>query len=75
MKSVQEYYSELRDINPGSLSGDQKKEMYRFLQTTKPEELRTVEDHQHFIEILQKLRMATADDMKLMGKNFLNMIQ
>lgn len=71
MNSIQEVYDKYGSVNPGDLSGNQKKEMYSILGSMPSEALRTIEEHKMFVEVVQKLRQSTMEDMQLMGKKFL----
>ena len=71
MNSIQEVYDKYGSVNPGDLSGNQKKEMYSILGSMPSEALRTIEEHKMFVEVVQKLRQSTMEEMQLMGKKFL----
>lgn len=71
MISIQEIYEKYGKVEPGDLSGNQKKEMYNVLKTLPREALSTLDEHRMYVETLQKLRQSTMDDMQLMGKKFL----
>lgn len=71
MNNIHEIYKRFGQVNPGDLSGNQKKEMYSILGTMAPDSLTTVEEHKMYVEVLQKLRQSTMDEMQLMGKKFL----
>lgn len=71
MNGIHELYKQFGKIHPGDLSGNQKKEIYTILKNTPPQALTTLEDHKMYIEVLQKLRQSTMDEMQLMGKKFL----
>ena len=71
VKKIQKIYNKYGKVDPGDLSGNQKKEMYDILKTMPRAELSTLDDHRMYVEILQKLRQSTMDDMQLMGKKFL----
>ena len=60
---------------PDSLTTDQIKQLREILKSVKPNELKTIEDHKLFIEILAKLRVSVLDVAALMGENFLKTIE
>lgn len=61
MNSIREVYDKYGSVNPGDLSGNQKKEMYSILGSMPSEALRTIEEHKMFVEVVQKLRQSTMD--------------
>jgi hypothetical protein len=72
---VNKMYSQYVNIDIGDLSSNQKDSMYELLKDAKPEEVRTLEEHKRYIEILQKLRMASMKDMERMGAKFLETLK
>lgn len=75
MINIKEVYGKYANIDIGDLSSNQKESMYDILGKTQPEDLRSLEDHKMYIEILQKLRMASVKDMKLVGAKFLDTLK
>ena len=71
MASIRELYQMYSNLDTGDLSGNQKKQMYSQLGSMKPSDIRSIDDHKHYIELIQKLRQASMDDMELFGQRFL----
>lgn len=60
---------------PGSLTDDQKDELYDLLKNMKPEDLITIEEHKLYVEMLAKLRTSLMRGMRLMGEKFLKTLE
>lgn len=73
--SIQDLQQEFGEIEEGDLTSKQKKRLYAVLGSFQPSDLKTVEDHRSYLEILQKLRKASFDDMKIQGGNFLKTLR
>lgn len=71
MSRIKEIYSACS----GSLTDDQKDELYQVLKSYPAEELTTMEDHRLYIEVLAKLRSSLLRSFQLMGRNFLQMLE
>lgn len=75
MGTIQELYSRFGKVDFGDITSNQKKELYKVLSSIKADEISTLDEHKMFLEVLQKLRRATAEDTALYGKNFRETIQ
>ena len=71
MPKIQELYQAYSCLNTGDLSSNQKKQMYSLLGSMKPEDISTLEEHKQYVELVQKLRQASMEDMELFGQRFL----
>ena len=67
--------SEIAHQYSGSLTDDQKDLLYSILKNVKSEELKTIEDHRTYIEILAHLRKSLMRGMRLMGQKFLDTLE
>ena len=63
------------NVDIGDLSGNQKKTIKDTLKTCTSEDLHTVEEHKMFVELLQKFRMSSLEDMSLMGDGFISTLR
>ena len=59
----------------GDLTTNDKVHLKQELSDCKPGELKSLRDHEMFLNLLHLLRQATLEDMKLSGKNFLPMLR
>lgn len=71
MSLIKEIYS----TYSGSLTDNQKDQLYKVLKSYPAEDLVTMEDHRLYIEVLAKLRQSLLRGFQLMGKNFLQMLE
>ena len=71
MSRIKEIYSACS----GSLTDDQKDELYRVLKSYPARELTTIEDHKLYIEVLAKLRSSLLRGLQLMGSHFLQTLE
>lgn len=69
------FIKEIHSAYSGSLTDDQKDELYAALRLYPAEDLETIEDHRLYIEILAKLRQSLLRGLNLMGKNFLKTLE
>ncbi len=67
MMDIREIY---QNYSQDSLPVEWKKELKELLSKVKPEELRTLEEHRLYVEILRKLRKYISEDLALYGKHF-----
>lgn len=58
-----------------SLTDDQIESLYQILKETKVEDLRTLEDHQTYVELVAVLRRSLERNMRLFGQRYMDMIQ
>ena len=72
---INKAYEKYLNIDIGDLSSNQKDEIYEILRRTKPDDLKSLQDHKRYIEILQKLRMANIKDMECVGTKFLQTLK
>lgn len=75
MGTIQDLYERFGKLDFGDITSNQKKELYKVLSGISKDEVTTIEEHKMFLEVLQKLRRATAEDTALYGKNFRETIQ
>lgn len=75
MIDIKEVYGKYANIDIGDLSSNQKDSMYDILGKTQPEDLHTLEEHKMYVEVLQKLRMASMKDMERVGAKFLDTLK
>ncbi len=68
MQDIKQLYDEY--VPQSKLPEDWKEQVYQKLKSYKPGDLKTIEDHRLFIEVLYKLRKRNAADMRLIGKHF-----
>ncbi len=73
--TIQDLYAKYGNMDFGDITGNQKKELYTILSTVSKDEVTSIDEHKMFLEVLQKLRRATAEDTALYGKNFKETIQ
>lgn len=59
----------------GSLTDDQKDELYNLLKNTKPADIKTLEEHKLYLDALAKLRSSIIRGMRLAGENFLKTLE
>lgn len=72
---IKEFYKQYAKIDIGDLSSNQKKIIKDTLKTCLAEDLHTVEEHRMFVELLQMFRMASLEDMSLMGDGFISTLR
>lgn len=72
---IKELYKQYEKIDVGDLSSNQKKTIKDTLKTCIADDLRSVEEHKMFIELLQMFRMASLEDMSLMGDGFISTLR
>jgi hypothetical protein len=68
MRDIKKIYEDY--VTQTYLPEDWKEQVYDKLKSLKPEDLKTIEEHRLFIEVLYKLRKRNAADMRLIGKHF-----
>lgn len=73
--NIKDLYEKYANIDIGDLSNNQKDSMYSILGKAQPEDLHTIEEHKMYIEVLQKLRMASIKDMERVGTKFLDTLK
>ena len=59
----------------GSLTDDQKDDLYNILKNTKPADIKTLEEHKLYLDALAKLRSSIIRGMRLAGENFLKTLE
>lgn len=72
---IKEAYSKYANIDIGDLSNNQKDGMREVLSSTKPKDLKSVEEHRMYLMLLQSYRNATMKDMNRVGTDFLKTLQ
>jgi len=72
---IQKFYKQYLNIDVGDLSSNQKKIIKDTLKTCNAGDLRTVEEHKMFVELLQTFRTASIEDMTLMGDGFISTLR
>lgn len=70
MINIKEIHSKYMSIEMGDLSDNLKNEMYKILSTVRQEDLRTMEEHKMYVEVLHRFRKASMASVELFGKNF-----
>ena len=75
MGVLSELISKYGNIEVGDITGNQKKELSVILSSVKKEEVKTLEEHEAFIKIVNVFRRANAEDAALYGKNFLDTLK
>ena len=73
--NIREFYKQYAKIDIGDLSSNQKKTIKETLKTCIADDLHSVEEHRMFIELLQMFRMASLEDMSLMGDGFISTLR
>ena len=71
MPDIKAVYEQYANIDIGDLSSNQKDAMREVLRAMQPEELKSMREHEMFVELLQKFRMSNVKDMERVGDNFL----
>ena len=72
---IKECYKQYAKIDIGDLSSNQKKTIKDTLKTCLAVDLHTIEEHRMFVELLQMFRMASLEDMSLMGDGFISTLR
>lgn len=72
---IKEFYKQYAKIDIGDLSSNQKKTIKDTLKICTADDLHSVEEHKMFIELLQMFRMASLEDMSLMGDGFISTLR
>lgn len=72
MQNITKIYEDY--VKQEKLDPDWKQQVYEKLSTFKPADLKTIDEHRMFVEVLQKFRRYNSEDMKLNGKKFLDTI-
>ena len=75
MDSISNIFEKYADIEAGDLSSNQKRQLYDWLGTMQPEALKTLDEHRMYVQILQKFRQSSMDDMRLNGKKFIKTLE
>lgn len=70
MINIQEVHRLYTSVDIADLGSKQKKEMYAILSSVQPEELKTLTEHQMYVELLNIFRRSLLLDDELKGKNF-----
>ena len=70
MSIISKMFTDYSGIDTGDLSGNQKKELYKKLSSIRSDDLRTLDDHKRFVELVRLLRQASMEDMDLFGQKF-----
>ena len=75
MDSISDIFNKYANIEAGDLSSNQKRQLYDLLGTMQPEALKTLDEHRMYVQILQKFRQSSMDDMRLNGKKFIKTLE
>lgn len=70
MSIIQELYREYATLDTGELTSNRKKQLYNQLKAVQSSDIQTLDEHKQFLELIQKLRQASMDDVELFGQMF-----
>ena len=75
MPDIKAVYEKYANIDIGDLSSNQKDAMREILRAMQPEELKSMREHEMFVELLHKFRLSVVKDFERVGDNFLKTMQ
>jgi len=73
--NIKDFYKQYINIDIGDIGSNQKEFISNELKSYRADDLRSLEDHKMFVELLQLLRTANIRDAKLLGTRFLATIK
>ena len=75
MDSISDIFKKYANIEAGDLSSNQKHKLYDLLGTMQQETLKTLDEHRMYVQVLQKFRQSSMEDMRLNGKKFIKTLE